>query len=306
MMVYMKEKIYDLTFALILFISIIFIFKENTKIALVILNAINLFFKKVFTSLFPMFILNDLLICLNIPYYFYYIFNKPFKLLFNTSGLASYVLIMSLISGTPSNAYILKNLVSENKISINEANHYLYFTYFSNPLFLTMILSSIFPSSIVIKIILIHYLSNLIIAFLKRNIAPNISDNSLIISKSNISKVLIKSIKKSIDTLLTILGTIVFYMLLSFIITSIIPTSYLFKTLISSFLEITNGLNLLKNLDIALKIKEIIAVVTISFGGLSINTQIKAILEDSPLNFKYFFKGRIMQAFISFILIIIF
>ena len=306
MMVSMKEKIYDLTFALILFISIIFIFKENNEIAIVILNAINLFFKKVFTSLFPMFILNDLLICLNIPYYFYYIFNKPFKLLFKTSGLASYVLIMSLISGTPSNAYILKNLVSENKISIKEANHYLYFTYFSNPLFLTMILSSIFTSPIVIKIILIHYLSNLIIAFLKRNIAPIISDNNLIITNGNISKTLIKSIKKSIDTLLTILGTIVFYMLLSFIITSIIPTSYLFKTLISSFLEITNGLNLLKNLDIALKIKEIIAVVTISFGGLSINTQIKAILEDSPLSFKYFFKGRLMQAFISFILILIF
>ena len=63
---------------------------------------------------------------------------------------------------------------------------------------------------------------------------------------------------------------------------------------------------MLKNLTILNEIKEIIAVIIISFGGLSINTQIKAILEDTDLNYKYFFNGRLMQALISFILIIIF
>ena len=87
-------------------------------------------------------------------------------------------------------------------------------------------------------------------------------------------------------------------MLLSFIISSFIHNN-LFNTLISGFLEITNGLNLLANLSINLKLKEIMAISIISFGGLSINTQIKAILEDTNLKYSSFLKGRIMGTIIS-------
>lgn len=299
----MKEKIYNFTFCLFLTLSIIFIFKNNSSVARVILNGIDLFFKKVFVSLFPMFIINDILINFNFPYYFYIIFNKLFKKVFKTSGICSYVFIMSLISGSPSNAYILKNLVLNNKISEKEANHYLYFTYFSNPLFLTIMLSLIFPFNIVLKIILIHYLSNIIIGIILRNKAPNINETTLETKLIPFSDILSKSINRSINTLLMILGTIVFFMLLSFIINSFLPNIPILKTIISGILEITNGLNMLTNINLNLKLKEIIACMIISFGGLSINTQIKSILEDTNISYSYFFKGRIMQALISGFLI---
>ncbi len=299
----MKEKITNFTFTLILFISIYFIFKNNQEISKLIIEGTNLFFTKVFTSLFPMFIINDLLISLNIPYYFYKIFNNIFQKLFKTSAIASYVLIMSLISGTPSQAYILETLVKEKKITVNEANHYLYFTYFSNPLFLTLMLSSIFNTNIVLKIIIIHYLSNIVIAFIMRNNAPKISEQKLATTKTNIS--LTKSIKKSMSTLLMILGTIIFYMILTHITINILPLNNHLKVLTAGFFEITRGLNLLTTLDTTLKIKELIAISIISFGGLSINTQIKGILEDTNIKYIYFLKGRIMQTIISVILIII-
>lgn len=302
----MKEKILNLIFILLCIVSLFFIFNHNSEVANVIINAINLFFKKVFVSLFPMFIINDILINANLPFYFYQIFNKPFKAIFKTSGICAYVFIMSLISGTPSNAYILKNLVNDNKITSKEASHYLYFTYFSNPLFLTLMLSQIFNMSIVIKIIIIHYISNIFIGIIMRKKAPNISDAKIIFSKPlNIGSLLIKSINRSINTLLMILGTIVFYMLISFIIINLLESTQIIKVIIASFLEITNGLNMLTNIKLTLKIKEIIAVATISFGGLSINTQIKAILEDTKINYLSFLKGRIMQALISIFLIII-
>ncbi len=302
----MKEKIFNFIFCIFCFISIIFIFTNNTEVANIILDATNLFLKRVFVSLFPMFIINDIMISLNIPYYFYKLFNKLFNKIFKTSGICAYVFIMSLISGTPSNAYILKNLVENNKISNKEASHYLYFTYFSNPLFLTLMLSQIFNSHIVIKIIIIHYLSNLIIGIILRKKAPNITNNNLNINNENLSNVLIASIKRSINTLLMILGTIVFYMLLTYIITSLLHSNYFLKVAIASLLEITNGLNLLAKLNTVIKIKEIIAIATISFGGLSINTQIKSILEDTNISYKSFFKGRIMHAIIGIILTIIF
>ncbi len=301
----MKKKLMDFTFCLFCFISIIFIFKNNKEVANIILEAVNLFFKKVFVSLFPMFILNDILINLNIPYYFYLLFNKLFLKVFHTSGLGAYVFIMSLISGTPSNAYILKELVELEKLSIEEANHFLTFTYFSNPLFLTVMLSTIFNARIVLKIILCHYIANIIIGILMRNKAPKIVTNQKHTQNKSKSSI-IKSINKSISTLLMILGTICFYMLLTFIVTNLLPDNLLIKTLISGFLEITNGLNTITSLNIFIQIKEIIASAIISFGGLSIHTQIKAILENTNMNYSYFLKGRIMQSIISVILIMIF
>ena len=301
----MKKKLMDFTFCLFCFISIIFIFKNNKEVANIILEAVNLFFKKVFVSLFPMFILNDILINLNIPYYFYLLFNKLFLKVFHTSGLGAYVFIMSLISGTPSNAYILKELVELEKLSIEEANHFLTFTYFSNPLFLTVMLSTIFNARIVLKIILCHYIANIIIGILMRNKAPKIVTNQKYTQNKSKSSI-IKSINKSISTLLMILGTICFYMLLTFIVMNLLPDNLLIKTLISGFLEITNGLNTITSLNFFIQIKEIIATAIISFGGLSIHTQIKAILENTNMNYSYFLKGRIMQSIISVILIMIF
>jgi len=302
----MKEKILNLIFVLLCIISLFFIFNHNLEVANIIINAINLFFKKVFVSLFPMFIINDILINANLPYYFYKIFNKLFLKVFKTSGVCAYVFIMSLISGTPSNAYILKNLVNDNKISPEEASHFLYFTYFSNPLFLTIMLSLIFNINIVIKIITIHYLSNILIGIIMRKKAPNISSRKITFTKSlNIGSLLIKSINRSINTLLMILGTIVFYMLISFIIINLFGSNNLIKVILAGFLEITNGLNILSTISISLKLKEIIAIAIISFGGLSINTQIKAILEDTKINYLPFLKGRIMQALISVCLILI-
>lgn len=301
----MKEKIYNFTFCLFCIISIILIFLNNKEVSEIIINALNLFFKKVFTSLFPMFIINDILISLNIPYYFYIIFNKLFLKVFNTSGLGAYVFIMSLISGSPSNAYILKELVNNKNISIEEANHFLMFTFFSNPLFLTVMLSNIFSINTTIKIILIHYISNIIIGLLVRKKAPKITNNNLK-KESKKGNLLIKSISKSINTLLMILGTITFYMLLTYIISFPFKNNILLKTISSGFLEITNGLNNLSNLNIYFKIKEIITISIISFGGLSIHTQIKSILEDTNINYFFFLKGRILHVIISVILIIIF
>lgn len=303
----MKEKLWNFTFCLFCFIAIFFIFKNNNVITSVIINAVNLFLNKVFVSLFPMFIINDILVNVGLPFFFYKIFNPLFKKIFHTSGIAAYVFIMSLISGTPSQAYILKNLVDSKKINESEASHYLYFTYFSNPLFLTLILSSMFSLNSVIKIILIHYLSNIIIGIIVRKYAPLIREINIDnISSLNIGSVLIKSISKAVNTLLMILGTIVFYMLLSYIILQIIPLNDTLKVLISGFLEITNGLNSLSSLLISLKIKEIIAVSIISFGGISIHTQIKSILEDTSISYSSFFKGRVLQTIISIILIILF
>lgn len=302
----MKEKTKNFTFCLCCFFIMLFIFKNNKEVSQVIIDGVNLFFKKVFVSLFPMFILNDFFIYFKLPYYFNYFFGSFFKKTFKTSGNCAYVFFMSLLSGTPSQAYILKNLWLENKISQEEAEHYLAFTYFSNLLFLITMLSLMFPSKIVFKIILIHYFSNILIGLFLRKKAPDMTNTNLNTENTSLGKAITKSISKSMNTLLMILGTIVFYILLCFIISKMLPNIEILKSLVAGFLEITNGLNQLIPIILTSKIKEIIAISIISFGGLSIHTQIMTILEDTPISYLPFLKGRILQTLFSIILIFIF
>ena len=90
-----------------------------------------------------------------------------------------------LLSGTPTSAYIITNLYKNNKISKNNAHITLLFTYFSNPLFLYSMLNSIFKSNfITIKLMLIHYLSNIIIYFIfhkKLDKSPKYNNKSKLI-----------------------------------------------------------------------------------------------------------------------------
>ena len=88
-------------------------------------------------------------------------------------------------------------------------------------------------------------------------------------------------------------------MLLTYIITNLASLNILFKTLIAGTLELTNGLNMLANLNCAFKLKEIIATAMISFGAFSIHSQIKGLLEDTDLNYQAYLKGRIWQTIIS-------
>ena len=267
----MKRK---LTIFLIMTL-IILIFKNYTLVLESTINGVSIWLYKVFPYLFIMIIIQDLLINLNLTS----IFKNP----------STYIFIMSIISGTPSSAYIISKLVKDNEISSNYGNICLIFTFFANPLFLFTILNLIFNSLFTtIKLLLIIYISNFIIYLYFKKDLP--------LCNINISS----SIKTSINTNLMVLGSIIFYLVISSIIINTFNISYPFDIFIKGILEMTQGLNSLINLNI--KFKEIIAIFFITFGGFSIHTQVKCILDEQGLNYKYFLKGRIIQTIIVIIL----
>ena len=57
---------------------------------------------------------------------------------------------------------------------------------------------------------------------------------------------------------------------------------------------------------IQIKLKEIIAITIISFGGLSIHSQVKNIISDTNIKYKYFLIGRIFHVLISVMLVFAF
>lgn len=282
-------------FCIIILLFMFFISLTNTNLLINSTNNAIINFKNtLLPTLFPTFILSDLLINYNffdiINTFTYKLFNKIFKV--NKS--VSFIIVMSMLTGYSNTFNIMLNLYDKDIINDKEINKIILFTNFINPLYIISILSIILSFKIGLYILFISYLSNFIIGFVYRNY--NICENNY---KSNIKTIpfftcLITSIKKNINNLLFILGINIF--------TTIISNMFLNNSLLSIFIkgliDFTNGLSIINNLSFKLKI--IFSLVFISFGG--INAHIQCINVLNNINYSKYLKARLLQIIISIIL----
>ncbi len=293
------NKVKKIFTIILLFTFIYLLFKYNFILQKSVNDAVILWLNKVFPSLFIMFIINDLIINSHILDNLCKLISPLFNKIYHVSGTSLECFILCLFSGTPSSAYIIKEMLNNNSINEMDANKLISFTFFSNPLFLYNILSISFNKFITLKIIIIHYLTNLIIGLFYRKNKSNNSNITIKVANNNIINLIPKAISKSFNTLLMILGTITFYMIISNYLLKIIPLNIMGEIILRGILEITQSLNILPNLNILSMIKEIIALSIISFGGLSIHTQILNIISDTNIKYHNFLIGRILHVLIS-------
>ena len=288
----MKKNIKDLIILIIFTLILFGILKNYNLVIESIKVSTNLWLFKLFPSLFPFLVIGSILINYNFAYYF----TKIFKIKSNDF----IIFILSLLSGFPSSAKYIKDMYLKKDISLSEANNILCFTFFANPLFLLSILSLSFNKKITLFIILSHYVANIVIyLFLKNN-----NKNQVIKTNVNLSEIIASSIKDCINTLLLILGTITFYNIFITIFKSFIHNQFLIS-LITGILEFSQGLNSLKLLNLSLFLKALMAIMFVSFGSLSILTQIKSIISDTNINFKKFVKFRFVHVLIAWSLFVL-
>lgn len=289
----MKNKLTKLT--IIFFFILIFIKKDIMYYT--IYNTVILWFKNIVPNLLPMFIITSLIIESNLIINICNIFGKLFNKIFKCSNYGIFIYFLSLFTGSPSNAKYINDLVNNNLISNTLSDKLLLFTSNYNILLIYSLLSLYLNKSISIKIIIIIIISNIIIGLIFRNINYIDLKTNYIKRKINISKI----IKDTIDTLLMILGTLIFFN----IIINLLPIkNMLLKNILNGFLEITTGLKGLEYLNISTNIKILLSTVYLSFGGLSIHTQIKSILPDT--NYTLFLKSRLYAIITSIILLTLF
>ncbi len=282
-----------------IFLSLLFL--ANNLIKECVLASCNLFITKIFPSLFPMFIISDLLMYFGLPELLCKYLGPFFSKIFHTSPYGAFAFFMSLFSGTPTNAYIVKNLVEEQKLSSLEGSYILSFAFFTNPLFYFSMLKSIFNNQplIIFKLLLIPYLVNLLLGFIFRDKKCITSPLVIVTKKKSFSKVLINSIEKAMHSLLMILGTITFFYIINALLNPLkIPY-------ITGLLEVSQGLTAIEKINIPLLYKELWTIIFVSFGGLSILLQIKSIILDTSINFKLFLKRRFYQIIISIFIILL-
>ena len=301
----MKEKIFNIC---IIIISLFVLSQLLIKKAIIyssILYALNIWVNNLIPALFPFFIISDILINYNITEYIPKTIRNICKSIFNINDNMLTILILSMLSGFPSNARNTRTLYDKGLITLEEANHILIFSHFANPVFILTTVAVFFFNNQKVGIILLitHYFSNFILGICFRN-KIKLSNNSyaLIDKSNNFGNIFIASIKKAIDTILLICGILTIFLMLSSIVINVFSFNSYNAMLIKGIFEITIGIEALSKLSISMLSKTVIASAFLAFGGISVHVQVLSQITGTKIKYIYFFVGRMYQMIISGVL----
>ena len=286
---------------MITFIILILILFNKEIVSNTIITSFYIWFNTLVPSMLPTFILSDILINYNFISFIPDKITNIISKIFNISKEAVLVLFISLIAGFPSNGTAIKTSYDLKLISKEEASHLLLFVHFANPLFILQTIGIFYlkNNSFGIIILISHVLSAFLIGIILRNKNHPTKDNY--ISKNNKSQsfttIFSSSIKKSINTLLMVSGTVTSFLIISTLICHIFDLNVYLETFVKSTLEMTMGLSSLSNLLICDIYKVVLSTAIISFGGLSIHLQVASVIDDIP--YTNYLKGRLLHLVIS-------
>lgn len=315
----MKKTINTILILAILIFIAIEILTDSKSVLEAVSFSFNIWKDNVFPSLFPFFVLSELLINYGFIDLIGEIFKPFMNKIFKTKGVGAFALIMSLISGFPSSAKYIRELYKQELINENEATKLLMFTHFSNPLFILGTISLLFLNNkeVGLLILICHYLGNLIIGIIFRNYFPS-SDKKQKVSikkvinkiseqrtrnKKSFGEIITNALLNSINTLILILGVVTMFLVITTIIDNNININSFHQSILNGIIEMTQGLKYVSLEPIPLKLKCTISTMIISFGGLSVHMQIISILSDTKIKYFPFLTARILHAVISSLLI---
>lgn len=269
---------------LYVFLIFLMFIVHKDSVILGAISALSFWSKNLFPILFPTFILVDLVLSTSIIKYISKVFGFVFRKLFKAPQVSAFVFFISLLCGTPTNAKLLKRMYDEGSVNTKDITKILSFSFFFNPFLIVSFAG--------VKVLLIIWVSNILTGIILRNSYVS-QDNEVLVKQIPFS--LASSIKVNMDIILNILGTVTFFMCISYVIPFISPT---FNVISSSFLELSTALyknKLYFN-------SAYFYVFMLSIGGISIFSQIKSIMKDTFIDYKYLIKTRLMQMFIGLII----
>ncbi len=314
------KKIGYSVFILVLLLFIAFeILTQSKTIMDSVIFSFQIWQNNIFPSLFPFFILSEILIYYGFVEFISELFRPFMQKLFCMNGTASFVFFMSLVSGFPSNAKYTRELYQKGMLNEQEATKILTFSHFSNPLFILGTVSLLFLKNkkVGFLILICHYITNILIGFLFRGYyksEPTIEKVSFkqavikmhekrIHNDRTFGQMMTNAINNSIQTLLLILGTVTVFLILTTIIDQNLNLNALYQSTLNGLIEMTQGLKYISMLNIPLKAKSVLTTMILSFGGFSVHMQIISILSDTKIKYLPFLIARILHSAIAGILV---
>lgn len=296
---------------------VFFMITSSNEIIESVSFSISIWKDNLFPTLFPFFVVSSLLISYGFIDIIGKLLEKPMSYFFHLKKESSFALAASLLSGFPSGAKYTKDLVEKGLIDRDEGSRLLTFTHYSNPLFIMGMIGNILLNNqkTALIILISHVFSGLLTGYLlniKYKNYISFSNNKSINTRSDkkFGELLQISIFDSLNTMFLLLGVVTIFLIITTIINNIIALPDIVNVIISGILEMTQGVKNASLLNYPEIVKVVLITAIISFGGLSVHTQVLSIISSQKIKYKQFLLARIIHSILAslfvFILYIVF
>lgn len=292
-------------------------------------EGLNLWFNLLIPSLYPFIFITDLLVSFGIINSITKYFDPLMVSIFNVPGIGAFPFSMSIMSGYPIGARLTSKLRKERYISKIDADRLISFSSTSGPLFIlgTVLIGMMGGPNVSALMTIPHYLGaitvGVIFRFYKRKDSLISTNNYQYNNRSHLDKealenksvgsLIYKSIKDSMESIISIGGFVIIYsviidILLSFqLFNSLVGVisqltsidANIIKGIIAGIIEMTNGCEIISNLNIDLIIKVIILNLIIGWGGFSIHSQALSFISSTDISPKIYLISKFLHGIFS-------
>ncbi|KHO62594.1 sporulation protein [Thermoanaerobacter sp. YS13] len=321
-----------ISFLILMVLSLILFPKEVLEAAR---GGINLWLFTITPSLLPFFIGSELLLQLGVVHFLGTFLEPIMRPLFNVPGSGSFAMAIGYTSGYPVGAQVISRLWEENLCTTEEAERLMSFCNNSGPLFmLGAVAIGMFGSSKAGYIIMAsNYLAaittGLLFRLYKKNFYKKLPSTKNLLNtaikkmyytreqnKKSLSTILSEAVFKSTNTIIMIGGYVILfsvvieflklYKILDFLSYFISPIfillgfdKSLIPALLSGFLEITVGSNLISQVSAPLEQKVVLVSAIIAWGGISIHGQVLGVIAKTKIKYLPYFIAKTIQFFLA-------
>lgn len=331
----MGAKFKTLLYAIMItFIGFAIIISPNDSVSAA-LNGVKMWGEVVFPSLFPFFVISEIMIGIGIVNFVGIILEPFMRPLFRVTGAGGFVVAMGMASGFPAGAKFTARLRQEKQITAIEAERLSAFTNSASPLFMSGAIAVGFfhNAALSLLIMVCHYLGNLFVGITMRfygkteensktkrqhhtaslKLAFEQMHQKRLNDNQTLGRLLGDSVNSAIQTLLMVGGFIILFSVLNNVL-SIINVTDAIGTMIGIFfsiftipaelspaffsglLEITNGAQQVsETADVSLFYQVLLVSFILGFNGFSIQAQAATFLAQADIRFWPFFIGRILH-----------
>lgn len=285
------------------------------------IDGCRLWYKSILPTTFPFLVICNLLI-----YYdgisLYSKFLGP--LICRPLGLSkncSFPIVASILCGYPLGAKYCVDIYSMKYIERDEYERLLNIASNVGPLFLIGSVAGTLLGNIYLGYILLagNYLSPIFIGFLTKKKRTSIKLSSQTNNKCenmDLGSALKNAVQNGISTTLSIGGFIIIFSVIISLVKNnnyiyyifanlenflILPSGSLYSLFLGS-IEITNGCNIISNLQISLPLKMSIISFLCSFSGLAIIAQVSSFVSDTKIHYGKYIFFKVIQGIFSFII----
>lgn len=281
-------------------------------------TGLSLWFDNMIPALFPFMVISGLIIRLDLVQHILVFLHPVLYKIFHTNPYCEYACVMGFLCGYPMGAVIVRDLLSEHKISVKQADYLLCFCNNIGPVFFFSLVLPLFDgyqALLLTGMYIIPFVYGIFMrySFYKKAFTGDCCRNSIIsdISKNDVTTpknysfhhAFTDSINQAVSSSLYLGACMIFFNMLRFIPSLIFRGNSTVQAFISWLLEVNGALNLTG--EIYAEINSFGALSMLPFlaiGGLSCMCQTAGILSGTGCNLKQHFIHKGIQALLWLIL----